>query len=51
MQTIKISSNPNDPISNLNRFNKKLEEDLNGEYVLFSDVIEAVSILFLAKKE
>ena len=42
---VKISSNPNDPITNLNR----LEEDLNGEYVLFSDVIKAVSILFSAK--
>ena len=52
---IKISSNPDDVIANLDRYtplkNGEMLEDLEGEYVLISDVYEAVSILFGAKKE
>ena len=53
-QFYKPSSNPNDIISNLDRYtslsNGEMIEDLDGEYVLFSDVIKSVSILFSAKK-
>lgn len=51
----KPSSNPNDAVSNLDRFtnlsNGEMLEDLDGEYVLFSDVIKAVSILFSAQND
>lgn len=49
----KPSSNPNDVISNLDRYSPfnttELVEDINGKYVLLSDVIKAVSNLFSAK--
>lgn len=53
-QFYKPSSNTNDVIANLDRYEgtfNGMEKVLDGEYVLFSDVIEAVSILFSAKKD
>ena len=54
-QFYKPSSNPNDAVSNLDRFTNltsgEMLEDLGGEYVLFSDVIKAVSILFSAQNK
>ncbi len=50
----KSSSNPEDIISNLDRYDNEygfITKSLNGEYVLFNDVIKAVSILFLREKE
>ena len=42
-------------VYNLDRYtnlkNGNMLEDLDGEYVLFSDVLKAVSILFSAQKE
>ena len=42
-------------VYNLDRFthleNGEILEDLDGEYVLFSDVLKAVSILFSAKTD
>jgi len=54
-QFYKPSSNPNDLIANLDRYSPfnttELVEDINGKYVLFSDVIKAVSILFSAQND
>ena len=59
-QFYKPSSNPNDAISNLERYSLQtnsaecicwceMEKDLEGDYVLFSDVLKAVSFIFRAK--
>ena len=59
-QFYKPSSNPNDVISNLDRYECTsnsgvedcwaiMEKVLDGEYVLFSDVVDAISILFSAQ--
>ena len=56
-QFYKPSSNTNDVIANLDRYSECFERGFGvlkheqGEYVLFSDVIEAVSFLFSAKTD